>query len=179
MCIRDRGAIENAKLVKKYYHGWQAWFYVSNQIEKSVIYDLKKEGAHVIIKESKTASMEGLIWRFLAISDLNVDLMIVRDCDSRITNREAMAVNQWLDSHKTFHIMKDHPFHRMLIMGGMWGCRKPLNFDIKELFSEAKSMGYDPTVMRKILALRKMDIDERLEKEALLKTYKNSLGIYQ
>ena len=53
-----------------------------------------------------------------------------------------------------------------------------INFDIKEVFSEAKSMGYDPTIMRKILALRKMDIDERLEQETLLKTYKNALGIY-
>ena len=53
-----------------------------------------------------------------------------------------------------------------------------INFDIKEVFSEAKSMGYDPTIMRKILALRKMDVDERLEQETLLKTYKNALGIY-
>ena len=53
-----------------------------------------------------------------------------------------------------------------------------INFDIKEVFSEAKSMGYDPTIMRKILALRKMDIDERIEQETLLNTYKNALGIY-
>ena len=53
-----------------------------------------------------------------------------------------------------------------------------INFDIKEVFSEAKSIGYDPTIMRKILALRKMDVDERLEQETLLKTYKNALGIY-
>ena len=53
-----------------------------------------------------------------------------------------------------------------------------INFDIKEVFSEARSMGYDPTIMRKILALRKMDIDERLEQEALLNTYRNALGIY-
>ena len=53
-----------------------------------------------------------------------------------------------------------------------------INFDIKEVFSEAKSMGYDPIIMRKILALRKMDLDERLEQETLLKTYKNALGIY-
>ena len=53
-----------------------------------------------------------------------------------------------------------------------------INFDIKEVFSEAKSMGYDATIMRKILALRKMDVDERLEQETLLKTYKNALGIY-
>lgn len=53
-----------------------------------------------------------------------------------------------------------------------------INFDIKEVFSEAKSNGYDATIMRKILALRKMDVDERLEQETLLKTYKNALGIY-
>ena len=53
-----------------------------------------------------------------------------------------------------------------------------INFDIKVLFSEAKSMGYDPTVMRKILALRKMDVNERIEQETLLNTYKNVLGIY-
>ena len=53
-----------------------------------------------------------------------------------------------------------------------------INFDIKEVFSEAKSCGYDTKIMRKILALRKMDVDERLEQETLLKTYKNALGIY-
>ena len=53
-----------------------------------------------------------------------------------------------------------------------------INFDIKEVFSEAKSMCYDPTVMRKILALRKIDVNERIEQETLLKTYKNALGIY-
>ena len=57
--------------------------------------------------------------------------------------------------------------------------KKNINFDIKEVFSEAKSMGYDPKIMKKILTLRKIDIDERLEQEALLKTYKNALGIYR
>mgnify|MGYP003335061739 CR=1 FL=1 len=53
-----------------------------------------------------------------------------------------------------------------------------INYDIKEVFSEAKSSGYDTKIMRRIIALRKMDIDERLEQETLLKTYKNALGIY-
>ncbi len=53
-----------------------------------------------------------------------------------------------------------------------------INFDIKEVFSEAKSNGHDTKIMRIILALRKMDIDERLEQETLLKTYKNALGIF-
>ena len=53
-----------------------------------------------------------------------------------------------------------------------------ITFDINEVFSEAKAMGYDPKIMRKILALRKMDIKERVEQEALLNTYRNALGIY-
>ena len=50
--------------------------------------------------------------------------------------------------------------------------------DIKEVFSEARGLGYDPKIMRKVLIIRKMDIDERLEQEALLDTYRNALGIY-
>ena len=50
--------------------------------------------------------------------------------------------------------------------------------DIKEVYSEAKGIGYDPKIMRKILIIRKMDIDERLEQEALLDTYRNALGIF-
>ena len=50
--------------------------------------------------------------------------------------------------------------------------------DIKEVFSEAKGLGYDPKIMRKVLIIRKMDIDERLEQEALIDTYRAALGIF-
>ena len=50
--------------------------------------------------------------------------------------------------------------------------------DIKEVFSEAKGLGYNPKIMKKVLLIRKMDIDERLEQEALLETYRSALGIY-
>lgn len=50
--------------------------------------------------------------------------------------------------------------------------------DIKEVYSEAKSIGYDPKIMSKVLIIRKMDIDERLRQEALLDTYRNALGIF-
>ena len=50
--------------------------------------------------------------------------------------------------------------------------------DIKEVFSEAKSLGYDPKIMRKVLIIRKMDVDERLEQEALLDIYRAALGIF-
>ena len=50
--------------------------------------------------------------------------------------------------------------------------------DIREVYSEAKSSGYEPKIMRKVLLIRKMDVDERFEQEALLDTYRNALGIF-
>ena len=50
--------------------------------------------------------------------------------------------------------------------------------DIKEVYSEVKSSGHVPKIIRKVLIIRKMDVDERLEQEALLDTYRNILGIF-
>jgi hypothetical protein len=49
--------------------------------------------------------------------------MLSRDTDCRLSVREKEAVDEWLDSDKDFHIMRDHPFHRIEILGGMWGVR--------------------------------------------------------
>tara|TARA_B100000989_G_scaffold182610_1_gene137314 strand:+ start:434 stop:751 length:318 start_codon:yes stop_codon:yes gene_type:complete len=49
---------------------------------------------------------------------------------------------------------------------------------LKKLFLKQNNLGMIQKMIRKILVLRKMDIDERLEQETLLKTYKNALGIY-
>lgn len=53
--------------------------------------------------------------------------MVSRDLDSPLIPRERAAVNEWLLSNKAFHIMRDHPLHTFLIMGGMWGYRPLMN----------------------------------------------------
>ena len=65
----------------------------------------------------------GMFWRFLAASDPEVEVLIVRDCDSRLWFREKEAVNEWLVSGKGFHIMRDNHQHNTPILGGMWGAR--------------------------------------------------------
>ncbi len=50
--------------------------------------------------------------------------------------------------------------------------------DIKEVYSEAKSSDYEPKIIRKVLIIQKMDVDERLKQDALLDTYRNVLGIF-
>ena len=55
--------------------------------------------------------------------------------------------------------------------------KKGIADDIKDVYSEAKSTGYDVKTMRAIVRLRKLENHVRQEAEALLETYKNALGI--
>jgi uncharacterized protein (UPF0335 family) len=55
--------------------------------------------------------------------------------------------------------------------------RKALASDIKDVFTEAKSAGFDVKVVRQILSLRKKDPAEVEEQETLLDLYKRALGM--
>jgi hypothetical protein len=60
---------------------------------------------------------------------------MVRDADSRITDRDDFCINEFVNSDKLFHIIRDHPNHKHLIMAGMWGVKKGcLSESISELF---------------------------------------------
>ena len=55
--------------------------------------------------------------------------------------------------------------------------RKAIGGDIRDVFSEAKGVGYDVKTMRKIISIRKQDHAERMEQEALLELYLTALGM--
>jgi uncharacterized protein (UPF0335 family) len=55
--------------------------------------------------------------------------------------------------------------------------KKAIGDDVKDVYAEAKSRGYDTKTMRSIIRLRKMEKHVRDEAEALLETYKAALGL--
>jgi uncharacterized protein (UPF0335 family) len=55
--------------------------------------------------------------------------------------------------------------------------KKGIADDIRDVYAEAKAVGYDPKIMRQIVRLRKMKPDDRSEMEMVLETYKNALGL--
>ena len=127
------GAIENARLAKTIYPGWIARFYCGTDVHPSIISALKDEEAEVIIVNEANDN-RGMFWRFYAASDKDCSFVIFRDTDSRLTIREAEAVEQWVQSSRAGHIMRDHPYHDMPIMGGMWGCRGDIFPDMYHIF---------------------------------------------
>ena len=55
--------------------------------------------------------------------------------------------------------------------------KKALSGDIRDVFAEAKSAGFDVKIMRAILKLRKMNAADRDEQEFLLDTYRKALDL--
>lgn len=49
--------------------------------------------------------------------------------------------------------------------------------DVKDIFAEAKAVGFDVKIMRKVIRLRKMDKEKRQEEEELLELYKAAIGL--
>lgn len=123
------GAFRNIDNVKSYFPNWVCRFYIDRNSNKELIDTIVGENVEVILVDSKD-SFHGMFWRFLASEDPEVDIFLSRDCDSRISQREVSAINEWLSSDKDFHIMRDHPYHTVPILGGMWGCRKGIMREI-------------------------------------------------
>ncbi len=55
--------------------------------------------------------------------------------------------------------------------------RNGISSDIRDIFAEAKAVGFDVKIMRKIIKLRKMNVADREEQEYLLETYRKALDI--
>ena len=116
------GAIENVQLAHQLYPGWICRFYCDQSVSFEVTEKLALLGAEVEFLETWTENCyERLFWRFFVANDLQVNYFLVRDADSRLNIREAKAVEQWLETGKWFHIMRDDITHTELILAGMWG----------------------------------------------------------
>ncbi|HEY7748813.1 MAG TPA: DUF2312 domain-containing protein [Aestuariivirgaceae bacterium] len=55
--------------------------------------------------------------------------------------------------------------------------RKAISADIKEVYGEAKSQGFDTKILRKVIGLRRRDRHEREEEQAMLDLYLGALGM--
>jgi hypothetical protein len=129
------GALRNAELAKTVYPGWIPRFYIGSSTSPVVSKQLLKTDAEVI-NMPEEGDWRGMFWRFYPAGESNVEVMLSRDTDSRLSLREKAAVDAWLATDSPFHIMRDHPAHRTEILGGMWGARGGFLTEMKELINQ-------------------------------------------
>lgn len=152
------GAIRNAQMNPHIFGpDWITRIYVGKDVPNSVCEILLSlPQTECIPLPEEDPDWNGMFWRFWAISDPDVDVVIFRDTDSRPSTRDSAAVKEWMDSGKTIHIMRDHPYHTEPIMGGMWGCRAKAAFEkIKQELPFADEM---PAITKAWLSNAKRDV---------------------
>lgn len=117
------GAIENAIQAKEIYPDWVCRFYIGKSVPDEIVKQLQSMDNTECVLMDEWGDWTAMFWRFYPASDDDVNVCVIRDCDSRLSIREKMAVDEWLKSDKGVHIMRDHPHHTAPIMGGMWGVK--------------------------------------------------------
>jgi hypothetical protein len=128
------GAIKNSILHNIYFSDWEMWVYHNDTVPTSILDELITNGVR-LINTNEDLGFVGSLWRFYAAAGPDVEYFISRDCDSRISERDVTAVSEWVDSKKSFHIIRDHPVgHGWNINAGMWGSKSIPNmkFLVKE-----------------------------------------------
>jgi protein O-GlcNAc transferase len=140
------GAIRNAQIASDIYSDWICRFYVSNTVPKDISKELESLSNTDIIHRDVEGDWRSMFWRFEASYDENIYISIFRDADSRLSTREKYAVDEWISSDKTFHIMRDHPYHKYPILGGMWGYKNNNKYPMQillESFNKTNKYGTD------------------------------------
>lgn len=171
------GAIKNAELWKTVYPEWKMVVYYDDSVPSEIIDKL--EELDVLLVDMTGKKVYGMFWRFFAFDLDDAEYCIFRDTDSRLTVREKLAVDEWIKSGKSLHVMRDHPAHRIPygnnglgILGGMWGIKKgmvPIT-DMINNFIKGKNLSYgaDQTFLASVYSLFENDKcthDEFFEKK--------------
>lgn len=136
--IYTEGAVENVVIARYVFPSWTCRFYVDDTVPGDAIQRIKAKGGDVIRVPEADRGPHGGPWRFHASDDPAIDRFICRDCDSRLSTQERVAVDEWIRSGKIAHIMRDHVWHNELILAGMWGAVAGALPPLKPLLASGK-----------------------------------------
>lgn len=137
------GIVCNLELAKIIYPDWICRVYYGGSVPQQTIDELKTyENCELVLMPEGENTLFPMIWRFLAIDDDDVEVMISRDADARLSYREKKCVDIFLESSFILHSIRDNPSHPD-IMGGMWGIKKNDKVKIGELSQGWNRMMYD------------------------------------
>jgi hypothetical protein len=124
------GAKENIELAKEFFPEWKIHLYLSDKTE------FEYDSSNLEIKyRTQMNHQDGCFWRFESCD--SDDIVIVRDLDDRLSLRHRFVVDEWLNSDKDIHIIRDHPNHvsTFPILAGLFGVRRGIFRGINDLIS--------------------------------------------
>lgn len=131
-----RSALLNVRNAMGIYPEWRCRFYLHADAPAPAVRTIVDAGAQVVQVSGKGRLRDSSLWNLHVLADENVDYFLVRDIRCALNARERAAVDDWLQSGKWFHVMRDHYAHTDLIMPGMWGGAKGGLPNVRQLLDE-------------------------------------------
>ena len=170
------GIVRNSELMNDIYPDWKMIVYYNDSVPKETLEKLQINNC--VLKKIDDFDY-GWFWRFFAADLDDCRYVCFRDADSRISKREKLAVDEWVESKKSLHVMRDHPYHgipagnnKLGILAGMWGIKGkelPMTEMIKKfVVGKEKKYGIDQTFLKVIYSIfenNKITHDEFFEKK--------------
>lgn len=139
------GLLENIELAAKYFPDWKVYVYTAPDVEESMIRELDARPT-VVRRQTGVTGAPNMIHRFYAIDEPGVDLMMVRDADSRIHWKDRWAIHEFASQPQfVAHTIRDNIEHVASMMGGLWGLRKSSGIHVGHEYAAYKedlSMGH-------------------------------------
>lgn len=152
--------IINCLLRDKIYPSWIIRIYYDDTCPNTIIKILETFSDVELVKMPLHTGEDVRTWRFLPLKENDVDILLSRDADSWISMREKNMVDDFINSDKQFHIIRDHCQHNFShILAGMWGCKKGLLNNIEDLLTDfekrfsiyKKHQSYDQIFLQNII----------------------------
>ena len=170
------GALENAKRAKVVFPDWTCRFYVSKSVPRKIIKLIQEEGNTEVITVNYEDDWRGTLWKLFAVEDRSIDIVLFRDVNSRLSTRDALAVEDWMKTNIPLHIIRDHPFNNPHpIPPGSWGMvTEPFRWIASDVRKYMSNFGTGTLSQEDILEGRLEPENEEIEKNIDIK-YVNKL----
>lgn len=136
------GMVENISILQAEFPDWVVYVYIAPDISESMKAFLKGCPS-VRVRETSATGAINMVHRFFAIDEDDVDIMMVRDADSRVHWKDRWAIKQFLSTPtKVAHIIRDNRMHTAFMMGGLWGLRKTVGLRIQDEYAAFTNREY-------------------------------------
>lgn len=136
-----RGLLGNIDLIHKHFPDAYIYIYVGNDVPDSYVIELSTR-KNTVLRFTYHVGARNMIDRFFAIDEPDVDIMFVRDADSRVHWKDRWAIREFLNQPQfVAHTIRDNIQHTADMMGGLWGIRKTSGLNMT---SEYATYNEDP-----------------------------------
>jgi hypothetical protein len=165
------GMVKNLEQIRIHYPTFQTWIAVGNDVPPEYI-ERYTSFPNVQLTHYPLTGGRLRTFRFFPIDNPNVTCMIVRDADSRISERDRECIRRFMESDFSVYTIRDHYYHKCPIMGGQWGIKRTAAHPTFQL-----EVGYN-TLKDKISSLDSYGSDEYYTRHYIYPIYGEHMIVF-